>query len=47
MSSEDTEIERKFLVKRLPDLSAASKAIICQGYLTDAADSVEMRDLLP
>lgn len=43
MASEAVEIERKFLVERLPDLSAASKAIICQGYLTDAADSVEMR----
>lgn len=37
------EIERKFLVDHLPDLSQAQKKVIRQGYLTVPADSVEVR----
>ena len=37
------EIERKFLVKSLPDLTGARASRIRQGYLTGPADSVEMR----
>ncbi|MGD9864676.1 MAG: CYTH domain-containing protein [Pseudodonghicola sp.] len=37
------EIERKFLVARMPDLSAARRVPICQGYLTRTEDSVELR----
>ncbi|WP_171207636.1 MULTISPECIES: CYTH domain-containing protein [unclassified Ruegeria] len=38
-----TEIERKFLVRALPDLTKASKAIVRQGYLTAPEDSAELR----
>lgn len=37
------EIERKFLVRRLPDLTGARKSVIRQGYLTGPDDSVEIR----
>ncbi len=43
MSADSVEIERKFLVQDLPDLSDAQCAVIRQGYLTVASDSVEMR----
>ena len=43
MSAEQQEIERKFLVNMLPDLSAAHKTVIRQGYLTGPDDSVEVR----
>ncbi|MCA0928745.1 CYTH domain-containing protein [Ruegeria profundi] len=38
-----TEIERKFLVAKLPDLSGAAKAVVRQGYLTAPDDSTELR----
>lgn len=38
-----TEIERKFLVATLPDLSAAQKSTVRQGYLTAPEDSTELR----
>lgn len=38
-----TEIERKFLVANLPDLSRAEKAVVRQGYLTSPEDSTELR----
>ncbi len=38
-----TEIERKFLVAELPDLSDAEKAVVRQGYLTAPDDSTELR----
>lgn len=38
-----TEIERKFLVAELPDLSDAGKAVVRQGYLTAPEDSTELR----
>lgn len=41
--TQDTEIERKFLVKHLPDLTGARAFQIRQGYLTGPADSVEVR----
>ncbi len=37
------EIERKFLVQSMPDLSQAKAAEIRQGYLTAPGDSVELR----
>ncbi len=37
------EIERKFLVNSLPDLSGAQKAVVRQGYLTAPDDSTELR----
>ena len=37
------EIERKFLVAELPDLSGAHKAVVRQGYLTAPDDSTELR----
>ncbi|MES0861158.1 CYTH domain-containing protein [Ruegeria sp. SCPT10] len=37
------EIERKFLVYTLPDLSGAQKAVVRQGYLTAPEDSTELR----
>ena len=43
MTDTHTEIERKFLLKTLPDLSKAQKTYIHQGYLTHADDSVEIR----
>lgn len=43
MTTETTEIERKFLVATLPDLGAAKPVGVRQGYLTLPADSVEMR----
>lgn len=39
----DVEIERKFLVQEMPDLDAARKSVIRQGYLTQPQDSVEIR----
>ncbi|WP_170760179.1 CYTH domain-containing protein [Ruegeria lacuscaerulensis] len=38
-----TEIERKFLVAQLPDISNTEKAIVRQGYLTAPDDSTELR----
>ncbi|WP_170421454.1 CYTH domain-containing protein [Ruegeria arenilitoris] len=38
-----TEIERKFLVTDLPDLSSAKRAVVRQGYLTAPDDSTELR----
>ncbi|MFY2826301.1 CYTH domain-containing protein [Ruegeria sp. MALMAid1280] len=38
-----TEIERKFLVADLPDLSGTEKAVVRQGYLTAPDDSTELR----
>ncbi len=38
-----TEIERKFLVAEVPDLSGAKKAVVRQGYLTAPEDSTELR----
>jgi CYTH domain-containing protein len=43
MSVKTVEIERKFLVKAMPDLSRAQKAYIQQGYITHSNDSVEVR----
>lgn len=37
------EIERKFLVPALPDLSGARSATLRQGYVTLPEDSVELR----
>ncbi|MEX0320310.1 MAG: CYTH domain-containing protein [Ruegeria sp.] len=37
------EIERRFLVAALPDLSAARRAQVRQGYLTRPDDSTELR----
>ncbi len=37
------EIERKFLVNSLPDLSGTQKAVVRQGYLTAPDDSTELR----
>lgn len=37
------EIERKFLVARMPDLSLADRSSLRQGYLTVPEDSVEVR----
>ncbi|WP_282168461.1 CYTH domain-containing protein [Ruegeria atlantica] len=37
------EIERKFLVGELPDLSGADRAVVRQGYLTAPDDSTELR----
>ena len=37
------EIERKFLVAELPDLSGAHKSVVRQGYLTVPDDSTELR----
>ena len=37
------EIERKFLVAELPDLSGTQKAVVRQGYLTAPDDSTELR----
>lgn len=39
----DIEIERKFLVRQKPDLSAARSEAVRQGYLTLPDDSVELR----
>ncbi|MEY8829278.1 CYTH domain-containing protein [Sedimentitalea sp. XS_ASV28] len=41
--SQATEVERKFLVAELPDLTRARAVRIRQGYLTSKADSVEIR----
>ncbi len=38
-----TEVERKFLVADLPDLSGAQRALVRQGYLTAPDDSTELR----
>jgi len=43
MTDQYIEIERKFLVKTMPDLSSAKKAYIHQGYLTHSNDSIEIR----
>ena len=37
------EIERKFLVAAMPDLSLADRSSLRQGYLTVPEDSVEVR----
>ncbi|PHR85563.1 MAG: adenylate cyclase [Colwellia sp.] len=37
------EIERKFLVAQLPNLSDAKQSTIHQGYITHSDDSVEVR----
>ncbi|MQY43198.1 adenylate cyclase [Epibacterium sp. SM1969] len=37
------EIERKFLVRALPDLSQAMRTEVRQGYITHPTDAVEMR----
>lgn len=38
-----TEIERKFLVRAMPDLSRCTRATLRQGYVTIPTDSVELR----
>ncbi len=38
-----TEIERKFLIKELPDLNISNTQRIQQGYLTSPDDSLEVR----
>jgi adenylate cyclase len=43
MSVKHVEIERKFLVKAMPDLSRVQKTYIQQGYITHSNDSVEVR----
>lgn len=43
MTNQHIEIERKFLVNALPDLSNAEKIYIHQGYLTHSNDSIEIR----
>ncbi len=43
MTDKHIEIERKFLVKAMPDLSNAQKTYIHQGYITHSNDSVEVR----
>jgi adenylate cyclase len=43
MTDQHIEIERKFLVKTIPDLSDAKKSYIHQGYLTHSNDSIEIR----
>lgn len=37
------EIERKFLVRALPDLSGVAQSALRQGYVTAPEDSVEVR----
>ncbi len=37
------EIERKFLVRDLPDLSSAKRTVVRQGYITHPTDAVELR----
>ncbi len=37
------EIERKFLVAEMPDLTDAKRAVVRQGYLTAPDDSTELR----
>ncbi|MBE9639448.1 CYTH domain-containing protein [Salipiger mangrovisoli] len=37
------EIERKFLVAQLPDLSGLAAKPVRQGYVTQAGDTVELR----
>ncbi|CUH75361.1 hypothetical protein TRM7557_00348 [Tritonibacter multivorans] len=37
------EIERKFLVQKLPPLSGAVSAVVRQGYVTRPEDSVSLR----
>lgn len=43
MTVKHIEIERKFLVKAMPDLTHAQKTYIHQGYITHTNDSVEVR----
>jgi adenylate cyclase len=43
MSVKHIEIERKFLVKAMLDLSRVQKTYIQQGYITHSNDSVEVR----
>ena len=43
MPPQHIEIERKFLIKNLPDLNLAKKVYIHQGYITHTNDSVEVR----
>lgn len=37
------EIERKFLVTKMPVLPSLQRAQLCQGYLTVGEDSIEVR----
>lgn len=41
--AKNTEIERKFLVARMPDLTDARATEIRQGYVTRPEDSIEVR----
>jgi CYTH domain-containing protein len=41
--TDGVEIERKFLLRALPDLAPLKAGDVAQGYLTSATDSVEMR----
>ena len=43
MSDPATEIERKFLVARVPPLDALAAETVRKGYLTGQEDSVEVR----
>jgi CYTH domain-containing protein len=43
MAKKNSEIERKWLVADLPDLSECKRAKIVQGYLAVAADATEVR----
>ena len=43
MSKQKSEIERKWLVSDLPDLSGCKRTKIVQGYLAVAADETEVR----
>lgn len=43
MVVEPYEIERKYLVETVPNLGAAQKTLIRQGYLTQSDDSIEVR----
>lgn len=37
------EIEKKFLVRSMPDLGVATKTLVRQGYLTMPGDSTQLR----
>ncbi|MCK9445919.1 hypothetical protein M0Q50_03405 [bacterium] len=37
------EIERKFLVKKLPDVTGLKKCLIVQSYINDINDNIEIR----
>ena len=43
MAKKNQEIERKWLVSEIPDLSGCKSARIVQGYLAVAADATEVR----